>query len=768
MENSFGANELNRFGLLTKMATFVALAGVIAALVVLPVVGGIGLATRNSAQAFTGLPSDLTQVPLPQQNTLLDADGNVLAVLYAQNRIEVPIEEIAPIMQQAIIAIEDQRFFSHAGIDFKGTLRASISTGAGGQVQGGSTITQQYVKQILFTAATTKEEQEAAVEVSLNRKIREARYAIELENRLSKQEILEGYLNIAYFGAGSYGVEIASQRYFSKSASELTLSEAATLAGLVQNPSRYDPTRFPERAENRRNDVLNAMVRAGYISREQSDQAKLVPVATELKPDELSNGCVNSYAPFFCDYVLTVLKNDPAFGETPEVRDRLLAVGGLTIKTTLSLDAQTSSQKAVDEKIPFDDESGKAAAITMIRPGTGEITAMAQNRKWGRSGVGYTTVNYNAPVAANGTVGFQAGSTFKAFTIGAAFKMGWDPFKVINAPEKKEFKDFRECGTGDKFAPYSVRNSTGSGAFDIFSGAAFSVNTYFVGLEEKIGLCEPLAIAKASGVQQGDGQDFAGYPCFTLGCFDVTTLDLTEGMATFAAHGVHCNSIAISAITDRYGNELEVPSADCMQKIDVEVADSTTAVLAGVVSGPLGGRTGRAMYFGRPAAGKTGTTDNSAAVWFVGYTPDMAASVWVGDPRGGQTHPMKNIRINGQYYGQVFGSTMPGPIWREALRGALEKVRATPWNLKTLYGINAGGFGNPITASEEVCLGLEELELIACETEQALELFADELKDGTMIIDPLTGKAIPNPALVEPTPSASPTPDPSSSATTTP
>jgi membrane peptidoglycan carboxypeptidase len=750
MENGFGVPGLSRFGLLTKMATFAALAGVIAALVVLPVVGGVGLATRNSAQAFTGLPSDLTQIPLPQQNTLLDADGNVLAVLYAQNRIEVPIEEIAPIMQQAIIAIEDQRFFNHAGIDFKGTLRASISTGAGGQVQGGSTITQQYVKQILFTAAKTKEEQEAAVAVSLNRKIREARYAIGLENKLSKQEILEGYLNIAYFGAGSYGVEIASQRYFSKSASELTLSEAATLAGLVQNPSRYDPTRFPERAENRRNDVLNAMVRVGYISQEQSDQAKSVPVVTDLKPDELSNGCVNSYAPFFCDYVLTVLKNDPAFGETPEVRDRLLAVGGLTIKTTLSLDAQTSSQKAVDEKIPFDDESGKAAAITMIRPGTGEITAMAQNRKWGRSGVGYTTVNYNAPVSANGTVGFQAGSTFKAFTIGAAFKMGWDPFKVINAPARKEFKDFKECGTGDKFAPYSVRNSTGSGAFDIFSGAAFSVNTYFVGLEEKIGLCEPLAIAKASGVQQGNGEDFAGYPCFTLGCFDVTTLDLTEGMATFAAHGVHCNSIAISAITDRYGNELEVPAANCMQKIDVEVADSTTAVLAGVISGPLGGRTGRAMYFDRPAAGKTGTTDNSAAVWFVGYTPDMAASVWVGDPRGGQTNPMKNIRINGQYYGQVFGSTMPGPIWRDALRGALEKVRATPWNLKTLYGINAGGFGNPITASKEVCAGLEELELIECETEQALELFAEELKDGTMIIDPLTGKAIPNPALVDP------------------
>lgn len=768
MENNPEGTGLDRFGLLTRMTTFVALAGVVAALVVLPVIGGVGIATRNSAQAFSSLPSDLTQVPLPQQNTLLDADGNTLAVLYAQNRIEVPIEEIAPIMQQAIIAIEDQRFLNHAGIDFRGTLRASISTGAGGQVQGGSTITQQYVKQILLTAATTKEEQEAAVAVSLNRKLREARYAIGLENKLSKEQILEGYLNIAYFGAGSYGVEIASRRYFSKSASELTLSEAATLAGLVQNPSRFDPTRFPDRAQSRRNEVLNAMVSAGYITNQQADQAKSVSVEVDLKPEELSNGCVTSYAPFFCDYVLTVLMNDPVFGETPEERARLLAVGGLTIKTTLSRDAQTSSQKAVDEKIPFDDSSGKAAAITMIRPGTGEITAMAQNRKWGRSGTGYTTVNYNVPESANGTVGFQAGSTFKTFTIGAAFKLGWDPFKVINAPGKKEFKNFTECGTGKKFAPYPVRNSTGSGAFDIFSGAAFSVNTYFVGLEEKIGLCEPLAIAKAAGVQQGNGEDFAGYPCFTLGCFDVTTLDLTEGMATFAAHGLHCDSIAISSVTDRYKNELEVPSANCIQKIDTEVADSTTAVLAGVIDGPLGGRTGRAMYFDRPAAGKTGTTDNSAAVWFVGYTPDMAASVWVGDPRGGQTHPMKNVRINGQYYGQVFGSTMPGPIWREALRGALAKVPATPWNLKTLHDIKAGGYGNKITASKDACAGLEDKELIACETEQALEKFATELESGEMIIDPLTGKAIPNPAIVVPAPGGSATPEPSSAPTTTP
>jgi membrane peptidoglycan carboxypeptidase len=758
MANNARGTGLDRFGLLTRMATFIALAGMVSALIVLPVIGGVGLATRNSANAFSNLPSDLTQVPLPQQNTVVDSNGDIIAVLFAQNRIEVPLEEISPIMQQAIIAIEDQRFLNHAGVDFRGTLRATISTGAGGQVQGGSTITQQYVKQILLTAATTKEEQDAATARSLNRKLREARYAIALENKLSKKEILEGYLNIAYFGAGSYGVEIASRRYFSKHANELTLSQAATLAGLVQNPSRYDPTQYPDRATARRDLVLQAMVNTGYITQAAADEAKAVPIATDLNAAELPNGCTTSVAPFFCDYVLTVLKNDPIFGETPEDRARLLDIGGLTIKTTLDRKAQVSSQTAVEAKIPFDDPSGKAASITMIRPGTGEITAMAQNRKWGRSGVGYTTVNYGAPVSANGTVGFQAGSTFKAFTIAAAFKQGWDPFKVINAPEKKKFEDFVECETGDKFAPYEVQNSTASGAFDMLSGAAYSVNTYFVGLEEKIGLCDPADIAKAAGVQQGNGEDFAKYPCFTLGCFDVTTLDMAEGMATFAAHGMHCSPIAITEVKDRFGKNLDVPSAGCKRTIDLQVADSTAAVLAGVIDGPVKGRTGQAMDLGRAAAGKTGTTDSSAAVWFVGFTPDMAAAVWVGDPRGGQKYPMKGVTINGRYYSQVFGSTMPGPIWRDSLMGALEGTPKTPWDLNTLSGVNPGGYGNTITATKDKCAGLEAVELIDCQNKK----FEAELASGAMIIDPLTGQAVPNPA------APAVVPAPTASATTTP
>ena len=705
------SNE-RRFGLLIKMSIFIGIAGLVAGVSAIPVVGTLGLLTRNSANNFSNLPSDITQVPLPLQNTITDAQGKVIATMFSQDRIEVPLDKIAPVMQKAIIDIEDQRFYQHAGIDIRGTLRALISTGSGTQVQGGSTITQQYVKQILLAAAQTPEEQQAAIEPSLGRKIREARYAVGLENRFSKEQILQGYLNIAYFGSGAYGVEAAARRYFSTHASELTLTQAATLAGLVQSPSRFDPIHFPEAGQTRRNEVIDAMLRNGDISAQQADAAIATSVTKDLNPSTIPNGCTTSEAPFFCDYVLTVLRDDPTFGATPEIRAHLLDVGGLTIKTTLNGKAQKSAQKAVNKYIPIKDLSKKATSITMIRPGTGEISAMAQNRLWGTKGLGYTTVNYGAPVNHNGTVGFQAGSTFKPFTMAAALKQRISPFKYIGSPGVKTFYNFRDCTTGNLREPWTVQNSTSSGTFNMLQGAAYSVNTYFVALEEQTGICDPTAVAKALGVTLGNGQDIPELPCFTLGCFDVTTLDMAEAMATFAGHGIHCEPIAILSITDRDGQALDVPSANCSQAIDADVADSVAAIMAGVIDGPLGGRTGAQMYFGRPAAGKTGTTDSHAAVWFVGFTPDLAAAVWVGDPRGGQQYPMSNVTINGTYYSQVYGYLLPGPIWRESMDGALAGTPKTQWKLKTLFGLNPGGWNN--YGGQGLCPNMTGDELAKC------------------------------------------------------
>ena len=682
------------FGLVTKMVSFIAIAGVVAGIAALPVAGTLGIVTRNSASSFSNLPDDITEVPLPLQNKMLDAQGNVIATFFSQDRIEVPLSSIAPIMQRAIIDIEDQRFYDHAGIDVRGTLRALISTGAGTQVQGGSTITQQYVKQILLSAAQTPEEQQAATAPSITRKIREARYAISLENKLSKDEILQGYLNIAYFGSGAYGVEAAARRYFSSSADKLSITQSATLAGLVQSPSRFDPIHFPEAGENRRNEVLGAMYRNGDITSLQYQQSIKRPIERDLKPSLIPNGCANSTAPFFCDYVLTVLRDDPAFGQTPEIRTHLLDVGGLTIQTTLESKAQGASQNSVDSRIPPKDSSKKAAAITMMRPGTGEITAMAQNRYWGTKGDGYTTVNYNAPLNHNGTVGFQAGSTFKPFTLVSALDQRISPYKYISSPPKKTFTNFRDCATGLFREPWTVGNSTGSGTFNMLQGTAFSVNTYFVALEEQTGFCAPTQVAKSLGVKLGNGEDLPELPCFTLGCFDVTTLHMAQAMAALAAHGKHCTPVVIKSLVDRNGQELDVPESKCTQAIDARVADSVAAIMAGVIDGPLYGRTGAKMYFGRPAAGKTGTTDSHAAVWFVGFTPDMAAAVWVGDPRGGQKYPLSRITINGRYYSDVFGYLLPGPIWRDSMAGALVDTPKTPWNLDTLFDLKPGGYGS--------------------------------------------------------------------------
>jgi membrane peptidoglycan carboxypeptidase len=641
--------------------------GIVVVGILLPFIALFGLITNGGIASFQSIPSVLSKPPLAQQTVVQAADGTRIATLFFQNRIEVDLEEISPVMQDAIIAIEDTRFYSHAGFDLRGTIRAIISTTTGGQVQGGSTITQQYVKNLLIASADTDEEVAAATTRTPQRKLQEIRYALALENRLTKSQILEGYLNIAYFGAGAYGIEAASQRYFSKPAANLNLAEASLLAGLVQQPYGYDPLRFPSAAENRRAIVLNRMAELEYITREQADAVKAQPILEILNPSERANGCTSSIAPFYCDYVVQFIRSNPVFGNTLAERDALLRQGGLVITTSIDLATQKAAQKAVNKTIPIKDPSGKAAAITMIQPGTGNILAMAQNRKWGTEGVGNTTYNYNVERAFGGTIGMQAGSTFKVFVLAAAIEQGLLSNQRINSPPIKTFTKFVNCDNGDSFPPYTARNSTGSGKFNMREGTAYSVNTYFVELEQRTGVCRPVEIAKSMGVKTGGGQDIVPVPSFVLGSAEVTPLMVANAYATFAARGLHCKPRVITQVVDRDGNQIPVGGPVCSQVITQEVADGVTEMLKGVVDGPIAGRTGARMTLGRPAAGKTGTTNDSAAVWFTGYTPDIAAAVWVGDPRGGFSFPMKDITINGVYYTQVFGSTLPGPIWQQAM-----------------------------------------------------------------------------------------------------
>ncbi|MGB4688896.1 MAG: transglycosylase domain-containing protein [Candidatus Nanopelagicales bacterium] len=665
------------------------LAGTLVGLMLIPFAGSLGVLTRDVVRDFESLPDELNTPPLPERSVILAADGSVLATIYYQNRIEVPLDSIAPIMRQATIAVEDARFLEHNGVDFRGIVRAAASNASSGEIsEGASTLTMQYIKNVLVNQATSAEELDAARGDSSARKIKEVRLALALEKRFTKSEILSRYLNIAYFGSGAYGIEAASRRYFSKPASNLTLAEAATLAGIVQRPTSYDPIRNPELSAERRNVVLGRMANLGYVSQADANRAMKIPMKSLLNPTQVSNGCTSSYAPFFCDYVLQSIRENDVFGETPEERETFLRRGGYTITTTLDPTVQKSVTEIVNSTIPIDDPSGKAAAISMVQPGTGHIIAMTQNREWGTSGKGRTTYNYNAPQSMGGTIGMQAGSTFKVFTLAAALEAGISPNEYISSPSPNTFNNFRNCETGMPYDPVTVRNSTTSGTLNMAQATAYSTNTYFMAIEERTGICRPVDIAESLGVTLGNGDPLLRVPSFTLGTMEIAPLSLANAYATFAAHGRYCEPVPILEIRDRDGAKLNVPNGDCRQVLDRSVADGVTVMLNGVVDGNIPGRTGAPMNLGdRPVAGKTGTTNESAAVWFAGFTPQVASAVWVGDPRGGYAFPLKDVTINGNYYRQVYGGTIPGPIWKESMLAASADLPIANFDLRTEFTV---------------------------------------------------------------------------------
>jgi membrane peptidoglycan carboxypeptidase len=693
---------------LVALAAVAVLAGVVVAGMILPFVGPAGLVARDSIASFEELPRDFREPALPVRTQVYAADGTRMATVFTENRKEVPLNKIAPIMQKAVVAIEDSRFYEHNGFDPRGFARAAVTNITTGEVaQGGSTLTMQYVKNVLLTAARDEEAQAAAREDTISRKLREIRYAMALEKRLTKDEILNRYLNISYYGARAYGVEAASQRYFSKRAKDLNLVEAATLAGIVQQPSRFDPTRNPRQAQDRRDVVLNRMAELGYITVDEAREAKAMDVEDYLKPRILYNGCTTSFAPYFCDYAVRKVTQMRALGSSPEKRAEAWREGGYKVYTTLNVKAQEGADKAVNGFVPPKDPSKKALTVAMVEPGTGNIQAMAQNRVWGTGNPEkkwwQTTYNYSVAAEDGGGQGAAAGSTFKLFTAIAALEQGLSPFTVINSPPTKAFTGFVDCdnrlmtGTGSGgIEPYTVSNSTSSGNFDLFRGAAYSVNTFFVELEKRAGVCQTVDAAKRLGIRHATGEELgellpsgatAEVASFTLGSTEVTPLMMANAYATVSAHGVYCEPRVITKIVDRTGKSLPVPAPKCNQAVKRNVADGVAGVFTNVVDGNIPGRTGGAMSIGRDTTGKTGTINDNAAVWFVGSTPDMAAAVMLYDPRSAQRNPLRNITINGRYYPQVFGSSIPGPTWKAAMEAALKGKDPVPMDLRNEWNI---------------------------------------------------------------------------------
>ncbi len=661
-------------------------AGVVLAAMAFPVVGALGLIGQSAAEEFT--PEEPPPLTLSQRSRILDRNGAVIATLFSENRVPVRLRQVPVHVRNALIAIEDNRFYEHRGIDVKGTLRALARNSSAGTVeQGGSTLTQQYVKNRLIVSANSEAGQKAASERSVKRKLQEAKYALWIEQNMTKDEILEGYLNIAYYGSGVYGIGTAANRYFNVRPERLTIGQGALLAGMVQSPNFYDPVRNPRESRARRNVVLTRMADLGYLSPAQASAAIHEPLG--LKVTTISSGCEapEVTSPFFCDYVRRYLEDGPVkdvLGATRQERQERLLSGGLTIRTTLDPKVQASAQQAVNDKVPAGDPFGAVAVADVVEPSTGMVRAMAVNRKFGNK-PGQTKVNF----AIGGSLGFQGGSTFKAFVLARALQMGISPTLTLFSPQRYCPKAFPYKAGDGKCGPSNAGDSE-SGTFDMVKATWESVNTYFIQLEERTGLITPPSLAEALGVRQIDGtfkgDNLAKNPSFVLGTSQVSPLAMAGAYGAFANNGVFCPPRPVTEVLDSRGRPLDLKLEPCSQVLEPEVADMVTAILRGVIDGPVGGRTGAGASIGRPAAGKTGTTNDSTAAWFVGYTPQLSTAVWVGKPT---PTPMRQVLINGRFYKQVYGGTIPASIFQQLMIGALDGVPVVDFDKVALDGTSA-------------------------------------------------------------------------------
>ena len=643
------------------------LAGALLAGLALPVVGGIGLTAKSTVSGVDELPANLESPPLSQRTRILDADGGELANVYSRDRTVVGLRDISPYMRKAIVAIEDSRFYKHGAVDLKGVLRALNRNAQGGTVQqGASTLTQQYVKNVFVEEAGNNADKVAqATQQTLGRKIRELKYAIKVEKHLGKKKILENYLNITFFGQQAYGVEAAAHRYFSKPAKDLNLSESALLAGLVQSPTRYDPVTDEKAAKQRRNVVLSRMAALGAVSRKKAEAAQHEPI--RLHVSKPRSGCITAAhgSGFFCDYVRQVVLHDPAFGKTRKARVKRWNRGGLTIRTTLDPKAQKSVQSSVARHVRTTDKV--ATAATVVQPGTGRILAMGQSRPYG-FGENQTQINLSADQDMGGGAGYQPGSTFKPVIAAAALERGTSVYRKYPSPYRMRYPSpVQRCnGQWRGSAPVENESRREKGPYRMKEATAKSVNTYFVSLIGDIGICPVTRMAGKMGIKRADGKKIDQVPSITLGTQEMSPLTMAEGYATFADRGVHCTPVAIESIEDGDGRKLPVPKSRCRRAMSKHTADTVNALLRGVVQDGTGRKAG---LKGRDSAGKTGTTDQRYAAWFVGYTPNMAGAVWVGDPA--HRTRMIDIDIGGVHHDKVLGADVPGPIWRDAMTGAL-------------------------------------------------------------------------------------------------
>ncbi|MGH3629154.1 MAG: penicillin-binding protein [Sciscionella sp.] len=674
---------------LGKLVGLCVVAGVLVAAIMFPVVGGLGVLSNKASDTVNAISADLVKVDPPQVTTVTDRNGKPIATLYDQYRIPAASNQISNTMKVALISVEDARFYEHGAVDLKGTLRAAINDVGGGATQGASTITQQYVKNYLINVVDRNNPAEQAKDQAetLSRKLREARIAIQLQQNESKDQILTGYLNVVAFSKNVYGVGAAAKVFFNTTAAKLTVPQAALLAGVVNNPITYNPWNHPQAATKRRNLVLQRMVSQKRISAAEGSKYKASGLGVVPSPSVPSSSCFGApaYAGFFCNYVTTYL------AESGMPYEKLRASGD-TIKTSMDSNLSKIARASILSQVP-QNQDGVGQAFSVVQPGktNHQVLAMVSNRIFHTgSGNGQKYSN----VVADPSVTFGSGSSFKIFTTAAALEQG----KVgLDTPlPNPRFGSFK-FPHANKYTPLYHPQNDGRypDPISLRDALATSPNVAFVGLELKAGMPAVLnmasrlglrktmqansvgtdpktavvtAYAKKNGLASAYNEPQSQYqqnqPSFTLGDNAVSPLEMSNVSATIMSGGVWCPPNPILSITDRRGNPVKVPQLPCEQVITPAVAHTLMQGLSQDTVSGTSAVAARAAHWTRPDIGKTGTTETSESVAFVGGVNNysVASMVWADGNHPQTLCPGTPIHLGNCGHG-AFGGTVAAPTY---------------------------------------------------------------------------------------------------------
>ncbi len=641
---------------------FSVLAGLLVTVMVAPAVAVTGITASSAIGVFDSLPEYMVIGQQPERNEIwatYTGAGNVngkmlIATIYDQNRQEVKYEDISKFAAEATVDGEDRRFFEHGGVDVSSVIRASVGNAIGTSASGASTLSMQLVKNIfvqqalqLPTEAEQKKAYDEATATSFDRKVKEMKLAIGLEKQYTKKEILTAYLNIAYFGDNTYGIQAAAQRYYSVNAKDLTLPQAASLIAIVQYPQQrglFTPDNYTAN-KARRDVILDAMQQLGDITAKEYADAVATPIDDKtIKPSTTSNGCLgaNDHARWFCDYVVKNVPNFAFLGDTAQARSAAWAKGGYKLYTTLDMDIQVNAQEQTWAYAP-NQAAGIALGSTTaaVQPGTGRVLTMTENMVFNDTlaggGPGTSAVNYNTSYSYGGSTGFQPGSTYKLFTLINWLEAGKGLNARVNGDARTENQaKFKNTCTdeGPFGGPYTFRNDGGEnpGAISIMSATSGSVNGAFISMGLQLDQCATRHIAESLGVQRGDEKHIQSNPSAILGTNEVTPLSMAGAYAAMAAGGKFCKPIIVDTVVLPGGAQQPGQAPDCSQAVPAGVAAAADYALAGVMNGGTGSSSN--PRDGIPLIGKTGTTDSATDTWVATASTAVATVVWVGNSIG--------------------------------------------------------------------------------------------------------------------------------------